>query len=312
MCLASASRCSVMSLQNFCPWFFNDLYFFVCARDQPGRFCQGTKTPSSYEERWRSLKLLWGGGHTWPSDCKDLSSPHLVIPGLYNCQHACQWVVMLYKAFWVGKRGVKETEDKWCLQFLHREGAGLLRRIFLLLILVPMLLRGYTCSLAFMHTSWHPTNCAEPQWRENPFFFPWKPSTSSERAWVVVFGFGAVLFFGAYFFVSFCFFGGWRGRGWHEALRKAKKAQLEFEFLCLGPQTCSHLYQQKSMHKVWSAQPISQVFCSIPQQVRLGPRFLFKTFFFASQILPLHQPARKRAWICWEEKNKYSAYLLIG
>lgn len=199
MCLASASRCSVISLQNFCPWFFNDLYFFVCARDQPGRFCQGTKSPSSYEERWQSLKLLWSEGHIWPSDCKDLSSPHLVIPGLYNCQHACQWVVMLYKAFWVDKRGVKETEDKWCLQFLHREGAGLLRRIFLLLILVPMLLRGYTCPLAFMHTSWHPTNCAESQWRENPFFFPWNPSTSSERAWVVGFGFGAVLLFGTFF-----------------------------------------------------------------------------------------------------------------
>lgn len=109
--------------------------------------------------QWGAMSLE-GGCEGHPPGWKHISSDHLVIPRLYNFQPACQCVAMLYKAFWVGKSGVKKTEGKWHLQSFYREGTGLLR-IFFLLILITVLLRDCSCSLAFMLISWHPTSCAE-------------------------------------------------------------------------------------------------------------------------------------------------------
>lgn len=61
--------------------------------------------------QWRSM-LLEGACQAHPPDSKHLSSDYLVIPELCNFHPACQCVTMIYKAFWVGKSGVKETEGK--------------------------------------------------------------------------------------------------------------------------------------------------------------------------------------------------------
>lgn len=156
--------------------------------------------------QWRAMSLE-GGYEGHPPDGKHLSSDHLVIPGLYNFQPACQCVVMLYKAFWMGKSGMKKTEDKWHLQSCYWKGAGLLR---ILLILVTVLLRDCRCSLAFMLISWHPTSCVE--WRKVPFFlldvFPLKELEFYVIVLVLcccLFGFGFGFFL---FFVLFACFGG--------------------------------------------------------------------------------------------------------